>query len=688
MASPDTAAAVSTAGSAKAFYARGWLRVTNDPREEAFQQIAARWARSHWISEADFLGTIRATRIRPVHYARLRARGQSRQIVARFDEAPPRSRAVEPLRTEDFDPWQIDRETLDLETRQVVFCPSCSGAKKQTCTACRGSGQIQCPACRGSGRSYSFRSKKMVNCSSCRGQGERSCYSCRKGSVTCTGCEGKGRLLRWFDVEEKPFEALLESDRNPLGDAVAAVSFSSQTRQLPVAPRTSYQGPMANLPEEARDFLTRERAWYRLESPRDRIGEVEFQSFCAELATIEYSWNGHLSTLDIRAWDQQVVENASSALPLELRIWQIRAWALVASLAGLLIAGVYAVRHSYLASSAHFFGLLFLALLSGLSLLWPLSRRGLRREERFAPGLLWLPAILVAFAQVTTAATGLPSRERALYLESLGRSEPALREAKACVELKVDPGHCEAIFDRIQLDVTLQLTIPEEAWRAVGRPFYTVEARQAAADHAAALTLAAVRSAQSEGREEEGERLLAMVPPEHIKNEPQLRQLLIDQAYAKLASCPTTKPECVNSVDAAARRWGLDDEDLRVAKRQRAVAVRAEIEELLVGIRSRRKSVKERQALCGQVRAPLGFLVRLAAHPQVDQQLWDAVEAACQKLEEEGRRKQDPIDVRVPSRDLAPLLCRDGSLSPSCVCGQASRRGCCSHHGGVAGCSQ
>ena len=36
---------------------------------------------------------------------------------------------------------------------------------------------------------------------------------------------------------------------------------------------------------------------------------------------------------------------------------------------------------------------------------------------------------------------------------------------------------------------------------------------------------------------------------------------------------------------------------------------------------------------------------------------------------------------------LAPLLCRDGALSPSCRCGRGSYRGCCSHHLGVAGCS-
>ncbi|HLM72620.1 MAG TPA: hypothetical protein VK459_08010 [Polyangiaceae bacterium] len=33
-----------------------------------------------------------------------------------------------------------------------------------------------------------------------------------------------------------------------------------------------------------------------------------------------------------------------------------------------------------------------------------------------------------------------------------------------------------------------------------------------------------------------------------------------------------------------------------------------------------------------------------------------------------------------------PLLCCDGTLSPTCVC-NGPRRGCCSHHKGVCGCA-
>jgi hypothetical protein len=35
----------------------------------------------------------------------------------------------------------------------------------------------------------------------------------------------------------------------------------------------------------------------------------------------------------------------------------------------------------------------------------------------------------------------------------------------------------------------------------------------------------------------------------------------------------------------------------------------------------------------------------------------------------------------------ASLRCCDGTDSPSCTCGQGSKRGCCSRHGGVCGCS-
>jgi hypothetical protein len=76
-----------------------------------------------------------------------------------------------------------------------------------------------------------------------------------------------------------------------------------------------------------------------------------------------------------------------------------------------------------------------------------------------------------------------------------------------------------------------------------------------------------------------------------------------------------------------------------------------------------------------------------------------ALESARVKREAEGARQAQLRAERQATAararevasmrawQMAPLRCRDGTLSPSCVCGQGSKRGCCSHHGGVAGCS-
>lgn len=65
-----------------------------------------------------------------------------------------------------------------------------------------------------------------------------------------------------------------------------------------------------------------------------------------------------------------------------------------------------------------------------------------------------------------------------------------------------------------------------------------------------------------------------------------------------------------------------------------------------------------------------------------------AAEIAAEKQRTIERRESAARGAR-ESREAwgdSPLLCRDGTLSPSCTCG-GRRRGCCSHHHGVAGCS-
>lgn len=48
------------------------------------------------------------------------------------------------------------------------------------------------------------------------------------------------------------------------------------------------------------------------------------------------------------------------------------------------------------------------------------------------------------------------------------------------------------------------------------------------------------------------------------------------------------------------------------------------------------------------------------------------------RREAEEQRAEEALNRR-------HILCRDGTRSPTCTCGRTSFRGCCSHHGGVAG---
>jgi hypothetical protein len=67
------------------------------------------------------------------------------------------------------------------------------------------------------------------------------------------------------------------------------------------------------------------------------------------------------------------------------------------------------------------------------------------------------------------------------------------------------------------------------------------------------------------------------------------------------------------------------------------------------------------------------------------------VNAGVQQLEEkreEQERKRQEMKEAAEERRQASLRvqCCDGTLSPSCLCDRPSKRGCCSHHGGVCGC--
>lgn len=79
-----------------------------------------------------------------------------------------------------------------------------------------------------------------------------------------------------------------------------------------------------------------------------------------------------------------------------------------------------------------------------------------------------------------------------------------------------------------------------------------------------------------------------------------------------------------------------------------------------------------------------GLRKRIAAPLEQQRKAEEATRARQQAAEEAARAR---AEVAEEAREANKhLLCNDGTRSPTCLCSRASHRGCCSHHGGVAGC--
>ncbi len=661
-----------------------------EPRIEGFRRAAARWAGRYLLSEKDFLGTIRSTRVETLRYVRLRARGKTRRIVSRFGQAYESSRPAVPARGEDFDPWQESGSSLHTKTRQVVHCETCGGHKRVVCPTCSGRTRVRCSSCIG-GVQISLKTGKPINCKSCRGKGERSCPSCRTGTVTCQQCEGRGRMLHWLDIDERDLAIVFESPHNSLAQAVSAFPFESPAGRLPVAPIRSWSGPSAQLPADVEAFRSAVPWSQRIDSRHDRVGEIDFESFTAESAFIEYEVLGRRATVEVKAWDQTVAEPAESSGPLWRRLFLLGLGAAGALAAGMLLAFWYGGRHSYLQESSHRSLLLAMAVALGMTLLWPLSRLGFADGGGTRMRWTWLPVLLVAGAQVATAATGYPSLRQALLFEEQGNGAAALREAAACADLRRDAERCSELHDRVRLAAARSTAEPEDAWRSAAEPFYSVAMRQQAEEHAREVTLHKALALESDNRYADLDALLKEVDAGRLRSDPRFPGLEVRLHRRKLAGCfPRLDTRCVRSALANAKGAGVADADLAEVRRQGRQAAHEALASPLWTIRSSRPFA-ERLAACAEIEVPLAFLAAIEPDDRLQDETrtkCSAAESGQREAERKAQERERAIAARrQASRNSAPLLCRDGTLSPSCVCG-GSRRGCCSHHGGVAGCSQ
>jgi hypothetical protein len=609
---------------------------------------AMAWAGLHGIPATVFRNAITAVTAEPVECVVVRWLGRARRIEERTAVSTTRTRSVEdPVSPSAYDPWNCDRPTLREETLRLVRCPECAGEKKVVCRTCGGRGSVHCDACGGSGRALGARGYS-INCKRCRGQGETRC-PCRDGLVTCPTCGGKGRCQHWLEVTAEPI-----SREAAVGDVRLR-----QTRSTAVSRVTQEIEPSA-VPESVGQLLASSpfnQHW----SAGDRIDRIQIEQHLGFIHTLSYRLAGRDGTLEVLEWASSV-EGAP-------RTDVVKRWSILRVAAGCvgLLLGVslllgHAIRGPFYSVSYQTAGLAALAiglLFAGRRLFETLSVERLRRGKK--RGRLAESAVVLLAAAITLLSRQ-PDLAHAERLIRAGQREAAVRELKALATDRENGPVAVSRLDRLLLD-ELRESPPSELWSALsaGR-FRTDEGMRQAGELAEQKTVTAVQS-QIEAQQFAGARSsfqeLGPVPPNL------LRQL----------------GGIVDASEAASLWTVIRDRDSSIAVRLKACEEIQRVLRAPISVPGTESSVSERDVARACDAAQREETTRVERERREAER-----QARLARLAAEREERRREAAQRAWAN--APLLCNDGTLSPSCVCGQSSRRGCCSWHGGVGGCSR
>lgn len=626
--------------------------------DDAAISVARRWA----IYVAPFIGrlmrsAITAVERSPVESVQAVYTVCSRRVVVKTE---PLLRKVKPTGTlpdpAGFDPWSPTIQTELQPSRAIVQCPGCAGEGRLTCPQCSGTVDLECNACGGTGSVISERSWKHVSCRTCGGDGRRRC-PCRDGVVTCEVCKGKGVATAWLDLEETTRDEKRED-----GTPQFLVNSAEPLIEANVEQVFKVVGKPDSFSDEARRLLQRPQLRFTPDA-HDRVQQIAVEQKRSSVAVVRYELAGHQSEIAVWGWTGEVNPATEADRPFRVLRSRLLMAFLLALLANAGLLTLFVGRHWYYAEPQEAIPLAVLGLTLPLLLMIPIIATSLPYSRRSSGKQLAaaLPVLLVVAGQAVLFASAGPTTERAEALFQQEQFENARKEAQAAVELGIDVERTRNIHDAVQLALLATNQNPSTVWQQVAKAqFFTAEGRQRAEARAVEYTASNARELQSKGNYSQSLALLAGVPLAYQQSDPIRERVLAAHAFnaASLWRTIQSKSPLPERLTACSNIQA----PLKELQRGAALPVpRSEIEKVCRNIReleAARVKREQQAAAAAQLRAQR--------------------EAVAQQRREEAARR---------GWEMAPLRCRDGTLSPSCVCG-GSRRGCCSHHGGVAGCSQ
>jgi hypothetical protein len=625
--------------------------------DRAAVTLARRWAVERFPLVGRLLpGAVTSIERRPVDRMEATYTVVSRRVVRRTQPLPRKAKATGSIPDEAaFDPWSPEIEQELERTRTVSTCPECGGEGRHTCGVCGGRAEVTCDACEGQGRVVSERSGKLIKCRACGGDGVKRC-SCRDGIVTCTVCNGKSTVSVWLAVEEVAREET-RSD----GPRSFDVSTPESAPNVDVV--YAWSGEPNDLSDQAASLLENAALRCSVDPALERITGVSVKQLTSVIARLQYELADREGVVDVHAWTGGVIADPLAEQPLRAVRRRLRLTSTGALLAGVALVWWFASRHWYYAESSATGLLALLALVLPIATAGPVMY-GARPRIRRSSGVLTaaaVPPLALMVGQAALFAATAPSLERARELRETGALAAAKREALAAAELNLPGG--AALHDALQLELVKGIKNPVAVWTELGKArFFGAEPRREAEAHAVEYVANIARELQDKGQDQQSLAILSGVP-DPFRRTPLIRQRVNDayihQAGAAWQTIRSKKPLSERLAACAAVKQPLE----RLQESEQSAASR------FSGV----------EVACAAVIAEEAARVRQVEH---------AARAAQLRGERAARDAGRRYERALRAWAMAPLACGDGTLSPSCVCGQSSRRGCCSSHGGVSGCSQ
>jgi hypothetical protein len=476
--------------------------------------------------------------------------------------------------------------------------------------------------------------------------------------VTCPTCDGKGRCNHWLEVVEEPLtrEVALGDERLRSASAVerseATLPFGGMV--------SSEEASLLAQPRFAQHWASGERA-----------ATIGIHRYRGVVHRIGYELAGRSGVVSVQGWDA-AIEGTPALGPISR--WRRLRWLAAAAgvFVGIVLLALHAGRGAFYVRSLQTLGLVVAVvalLLEGRRIFSAFSVKRLR--ARAAKRRIGEVGVVV-IAAVLLLASRRPSLAHAMEREISGRMAEAIREYEALARTS-DAAAAAARLDHLQV-VELGKLPAAQIWPAArASHFLTAEGSAEARSLAEQRTLAAIRDEVAAGSFAGARTLLDQL--DAAAPVPFLAQAsaLVDEAEA------TSLWHTVESDDDGARRLAACEGLARLAgvkpvRRRGEVAVTSEdIRRTCDAIR--RTEDARRARLQREEEA------RLARERREAERQAPLERAAAERAD---RAREGALRAWAS----APLRCRDGTLSPSCVCGSSSHRGCCSWHRGVSGCSR